>query len=207
MKVLFVFIGLFGVLFFMGGVVHAQSSKNKKLVIVGDSLTEGYGVSKEQAFPALLEKKIQEAKKNWVVVNAGISGSKTASAEQRVKWVLKSNPDMIVLALGANDGLRGLKVEESEKNLEKAILLAQQAKLKVVLAGLYIPPNYGAEYGKNFRQVYERLAKKHKLVFIPFLLEGVGGIPEFNLADGIHPNEKGHEKIAATAFRIIQSEL
>lgn len=179
----------------------------QKLVIIGDSLTEGYGVAKEKAFPAILEKEIQKSKKNWTVVNAGISGSTTASAEQRMRWVLRSKPEMIMLALGANDGLRGVKVEESEKNLEKAIVMAKDAGLKVVLAGLYIPPNYGKEYGENFRKIYERLAKKHKLVFISFLLEGVGGVSEYNLADGIHPNEKGHEIIAKNAFKAIQGEL
>lgn len=202
---------LFLFYFFSWQVSHSQQTpaqKNlKKLVIIGDSLTEGYGVSKEQAFPALLEKLIQKDKLNWTVINAGISGSTTASAEQRLKWVLRSKPDMVMIALGANDGLRGVKVEESEKNLEKVIVAAQKENVKVILAGLYIPPNYGIEYGKKFRAIYENLAKKYKLRFISFLLEGVGGDPALNLADGIHPNEKGHQKIAENAFKVIRGDL
>ncbi len=185
----------------------SSSTEMKKLVILGDSLTEGYGVSKEQAFPAILEKIIQRDHKKWTVVNAGISGSTTASADQRLRWILKSKPHMVMIALGANDGLRGVKVEESEKNLEKVITLAKESEVKVILAGLYIPPNYGAEYGKKFRRVYERLAKKHNLLFISFLLDGVGGVSSLNLADGIHPNEKGHQIIAENAYKVLKGVL
>lgn len=184
-----------------------KKEKPRRFVIIGDSLTEGYGVSKEQAFPALLEKQIKKEGKNWIVINSGISGSTTASAESRFRWVLRSKPDMVMIALGANDGLRGVKVEESEKNLEKVILMAREAKVRVVLAGLYIPPNYGKEYGIKFRALYERLAQKYELPFISFLLEGVGGVPELNLADGIHPNEKGHQKIAENAYTVLKGLL
>jgi acyl-CoA thioesterase-1 len=185
----------------------SERAKSRKLIIIGDSLTEGYGVSKEQAFPALIEKKIKQDGKNWIVINSGISGSTTASAESRFRWVLRSKPDMVMFALGANDGLRGVKVEESEKNLEKVIRMAQEAKVRVILAGLYIPPNYGKEYGIKFRALYERLSKKYNLPFVSFLLEGVGGVPELNLADGIHPNEKGHQKIADNAYKVLKDLL
>lgn len=179
----------------------------KKLVVLGDSLTEGYGVAREKAFPAVLEKKIKEAGKDWKVVNAGVSGSTTASAVSRMKWVFKSKPDLVVLCLGANDGLRGLKVEDSEKHLSEAIEFAQANGVKVVLGGLYMPPNYGKDYTDRFRRMYVTLKEKYRLPFIPFLLEKVGGNPEYNLADGIHPNEKGHEIVADTVFKEIKGLL
>ena len=184
--------------------VHA-----KKLIVLGDSLTEGYGVAKEAAFPALLEKKIHnELKKNqWSVVNAGVSGSTTASAASRLNWLLKSKPDMMIFALGANDGLRGLKVAESEKNLDQAIQRAKDQKIKVILGGLYMPPNYGKEYTDEFKNMYEKLAKKHQVLFIPFILDKVAGDPKYNLADGIHPNEKGHAIIAENVFKAIKDSL
>lgn len=174
-----------------------------KAIIIGDSLTEGYGVSKEKAYPALLEQKLKNAKLNWEVVNSGISGSTTASAISRIKWVLKSKPNLIMLALGANDGLRGLKPEESKKNLQEAIDVIQKAQVPIVLAGMMMPPNYGKDYQKAFEKIYLDLVNKNKLIFIPFLIEGVGGKPELNLADGIHPNEKGHVIVAEHVFKSI----
>jgi len=182
-------------------------AQNKKLVVLGDSLTEGYGVAKEQAFPAILEKKITASGKKWTVVNAGVSGSTTASALGRLKWLLKSKPDLILIALGANDGLRGLKVEESEKNLAEAIEFLQKQKIPVVLAGLFMPPNYGKEYTEKFKKMYVHLAKKYKVPLIPFVLEKVAGNPKLNLADGIHPNEEGHKIIAETVYQELKGLL
>lgn len=183
------------------------AASQKTLIVLGDSLTEGYGVAKESAFPALLEKKIQAQGGNWKVVNAGVSGSTTASALSRTKWVFKSKPELLILCLGANDGLRGLKVAESKKNLAEAIEYAQSQKVPVVLGGIYVPPNYGEKYAKEFRAMYEDLAKKYKLTFMPFLLEGVGGQSKLNLPDGIHPNEKGHEIIADHVYKAIKGML
>lgn len=179
----------------------------KRLVVLGDSLTEGYGVAREAAYPALLEKKIKASGKDWIVVNAGVSGSTTASAMSRMKWIFKTKPDLLILALGANDGLRGLKVAESKKHLTEAIEYARAQKVPVVLGGLYMPPNYGKEYTTEFRSMYEDLAKKYKLPFISFLLEGVGGKAQYNLADGIHPNEKGHAIIADNVYKVIKDLL
>jgi acyl-CoA thioesterase-1 len=165
-------------------------------------------VSKDSAYPALLEKKINElGRSNWSVVNAGVSGSTTASAVGRMKWLLKSKPEMIILVLGANDGLRGLKVEDSEKNLSEAIVFAQSQKIKVILGGLYMPPNYGKEYTSQFKQMYLNLSKKHKIILIPFVLEKVAGNPKYNLADGIHPNEEGHKIIAENIFKTLKDVL
>lgn len=184
------------------------SFAQKKLIVLGDSLTEGYGVAKEAAYPALLEKKLYESgKKEWTVVNAGVSGSTTASAVTRMKWLFKSKPDAVLLILGANDGLRGLKIEDSEKHLAEAIEYANSQKVRVILGGLYMPPNYGAAYTDKFKKMYESLAKKYKLAFIPFILDKVGGNPKYNLADGIHPNEEGHKIIADTIFKYLKEEL
>lgn len=184
------------------------SFAQKKLIVLGDSITEGYGVSKEAAYPALFEKKLHDSgKKEWSIINAGVSGSTTASGISRMKWLFKSKPDIVFLALGANDGLRGLKVEESQKNLAAAIEYAQKEKIEVILGGLYMPPNYGADYTTKFKKMYEDLAKKYKLTFIPFILDKVAGNPKYNLADGIHPNEEGHKIIADTIFNALKGKL
>ncbi len=183
------------------------ADKPKKLIVIGDSLTEGYGVAKESAFPNQLEKLIKAEKRDWSVVNSGVSGSTTASASSRVKWVLKSKPELVLICLGANDGLRGVKVSASQKNLSSAIELLQKEKVTVILGGLYLPPNYGKKAGEEFKKMYADLAKKYKITLIPFLLEGVGGETQYNLADGIHPNEKGHEKIAETVFQAVKPFL
>ena len=160
---------LFLALLFSASLSSAQS---KKLVILGDSLTEGIGVAKESAYPALVEKKIHEDGKNeWTVINAGVSGSTTASATGRLKWLFKSKPDFLMIVLGANDGLRGLKIEESEKNLAQAIEFAQAQKVPVILGGLYVPPNYGKDYTDKFKKMYQTLAKKYKTPLIPFILD------------------------------------
>lgn len=181
---------------------------NKKLVVLGDSITEGYGVSKTAAFPALVEKKLHDfGKKDWVVINAGISGSTTASALPRLKWQLKANPTVVMLALGANDGLRGFKVEEIKKNLADTIEYAAKHKVRIILAGIYLPPNYGKAYTEQFKNMYSSLAKKYRLTFIPFILNGVAGNPKLNLPDGIHPNEEGHKVIAENVFTAIKDTL
>lgn len=186
----------------------AQNSSQKKLVVLGDSVSEGYGVAKDAAYPVLLEKKLHDAgKKEWTVINASVSGSTTASAIGRMKWIFKSKPDVVFLALGANDGLRGLKVEESEKHLASAIEYAQAQKVRVILGGLYMPPNYGKDYTDKFKKMYETLAKKYKLTFVPFILDKVAGNPKYNLADGIHPNEEGHKIIADTVFTALKGSL
>jgi acyl-CoA thioesterase-1 len=185
--------------------LHAANTKAKKLVVLGDSVTEGYGVSREKAYPAILQEKI--GRKKWMVINSGISGSTSASAEGRVKWILKEKPDLLILALGANDGLRGLDPKSMEKNLESAIAACEKAGVKVILAGMRMPPNYGEKYTSDFSQVFGRLARKHELTFIPFLLAGVAGDPKLNLTDGIHPNEEGHKIVAETVYRAIKGFL
>ncbi len=186
----------------------SSSWAQKKLIVLGDSLSEGYGVAKDAAYPAVLEKMLHEAgKKEWKVVNAGVSGSTTASSISRMKWLFKTKPDAVLLVLGANDGLRGLKVADSEKHLAEAIEFAQKEKVQVILGGLYMPPNYGKDYTEQFKKMYSSLAKKYKLVFIPFVLDKVAGDPKYNLADGIHPNEAGHKMIAENIIGTLKGAL
>lgn len=180
----------------------------KTIVFFGDSLTEGYGVAKKDSYPYLIKDQLaKDGYKNVKVVNGSISGSTTASAPSRMRWFLKSKPDILVLALGANDGLRGISPENTEKNLDRVIDMAKKAKVKVILCGLRMPPNYGPDYRKKFVAVYKNLAQKHKVRFIPKMLEGVAGETAMNQEDGIHPNEKGHKKLKQTVYPHIKDLL
>jgi acyl-CoA thioesterase I len=185
--------------FFLTLPAHAE----KTLTIIGDSITEGYGVPKEKAYPALLEKEL----KGWKITNAGISGSTSASAPSRMKWALKAKPKAILLALGGNDGLRALKVEDMKKNLQEALKLASNAGTKVLLAGQHAPPNYGKPYTSSFFASFADLAKEAKAPLYPFILEGVAGNPKLNLPDGIHPNEAGHKVLAEKLLVFLKKEL
>jgi acyl-CoA thioesterase-1 len=180
----------------------------KTILFLGDSLTEGYGISKEKAYPNLVKKFIEsELKKDIEIINAGVSGSTTSDGLARLKWYLKKEPSMVFIALGANDGLRGLDLKTSQKNLEEIITLAKESKAKVLLAGMLIPPNYGPEYGEAFKKMYENLKSKYNLRMMPFLLEGVAGEKVYNQSDGIHPNEQGHQIIAKEVFQFIKEDL
>ncbi len=180
----------------MGWSTLAAAQTQTTVVFLGDSLTEGYGIEKSQAFPALFDNKAKALGYDLKVVNAGISGSTTASSMSRMKWYLRIKPDIVVLALGANDGLRGLSTEEMKKNLGTTIQMAQDRGIQVLLAGMQMPPNYGIQYTRDFKNAFFELAEQYKVPIIPFLLDGVGGLPEMNLPDGIHPNEEGHKIIA-----------
>lgn len=173
-----------------------------KILFIGDSITEGYGVSKDEAYPVLV---INELNRKFTLrrmakrvegINGGVSGATSASALPRLRWFLKAKPRILFLALGANDGLRGLSPADLEKNLDVTIDLAKKEGMKVVLAGMKLPPNYGRKSGEEFEAVYPRLASKYKIPLVPFILAGVGGEKELNIEDGIHPNAKGHKRIA-----------
>ena len=184
------------------------NAKDDTILFLGDSLTEGLGVTKEDAFPKLVETMIQtKLKKDVTVINGGVSGSTTSDGLDRLKWYLKKKPSIVFLALGANDGLRGFDLKQSQENLEEIIKYAQESNAKVLLAGMLIPPNYGPKYSENFRKMYEQLKDKYKLKNMPFLLEGVAGDKELNQRDGIHPNEQGHKIIAKNVFEFIKEEL
>jgi acyl-CoA thioesterase-1 len=177
----------------------AAAAGAPRIVCLGDSLTEGYGLAPEQAWPTLIQESLR--REGWPqaeVVNAGVSGSTSASAVSRLKWQLRRKPDVLVLALGANDGLRGIAPDETRKNLAAAIDLAQTSGIVVLLAGMKMPPNYGPEYTKQFEGTFTALAIEKNVALIPFLLDGVAADPAFNLPDGIHPNAKGYEIVART---------
>lgn len=179
----------------------------KKLIFLGDSLTEGYGVAQEAAFPQIIRKKFLADKSQWDITASGSSGSTSASTLSRLKWISKDKPDAVFILMGSNDGLRGLKVEETEKNLGDALKWAADNKIKIILGQLYVPPNYGKEYGKRFAAIYPKLAKKYNVRLGPFLLDDVAGNPKLNQADAIHPNEKGHQIIAENIYKYLKQVL
>jgi len=180
---------------------------SKTIVFLGDSLTEGYQLSREEAYPAIIEEKLKKDHPDLKIINAGVSGATSASGPKRLDWYLKAKPDILVLALGANDGLRGLKLKETENNLSLVIEKSQSRGIKVLLVGMKMPTNYGKAYRKEFEDVFLKLSKKYNVKLVPFLLEGVGGKPELNLPDGIHPNPKGHKIMAENILKILKSEL
>jgi acyl-CoA thioesterase-1 len=180
----------------------------KKVLFLGDSLTEGYGIAKENSYPVVLQKVLKSKHNTSIeILNGSVSGSTTASSLSRLKWFLRGKPDVLILALGANDGLRGVDLSSSKENLKKTIILAKENSMKVILAGMYIPPNYGPKYTKEFRQMYKDLEKEMEVILVPFLLEGVASVKELNLSDGIHPNEKGHKVMAKTLIKYIRPLL
>jgi acyl-CoA thioesterase-1 len=167
------------------------------ILCLGDSLTEGLGVAPEEAFPAVLERLLHKlGHRELRVVNAGISGSTSASAVSRLRWQLRARPAVVVLALGANDGLRGQDPAAMRRELGLAIDLAQQSGARVLLAGMQLPTNLGADYRERFARVFPELAVEKRVALIPFLLDGVAARPDLNQPDGIHPNAKGHERVA-----------
>jgi len=196
------------ILFLINLQILNASTNTNTILFLGDSLTEGLGVSKEEAFSNLVQSYIQnELKKDITVINGGVSGSTTSDALARLKWYMKKKPYIVFVALGANDGLRGLNLEESQKNLEEIIKYAQESNAKVLLAGMLIPPNYGPEYSKRFKEMYEQIKNKYNLKSMPFLLDGVAGKKELNQNDGIHPNVEGHKYIAKKVFEFIKEDL
>ncbi len=194
-------------IFFFISLLYFEIAQAKEIVFLGDSLTEGYGVAQEAAFPELIQKKILADKLDWKVISSGSSGSTSASTLSRLKWVTKNKPEYVLILMGSNDGLRGLKVEDTEQNLAAALKWANENKVKIILGQLYVPPNYGKDYFKKFSDVFPRLAKKYDVKLAPFLLDKVAGVSGLNQADGIHPNEKGHAIVAETIYRYLKKEI
>jgi len=170
------------------GAAHA---KQPLILALGDSLTAGYGLELQDSFPARLQAALHAAGIKARVVNAGVSGDTSAGALRRVDWLMTQKPDLVIVEFGGNDGLRGLDPAETKRNLEAVIIRIRQRGARVLLAGMLAPPNLGRDYGAAFNAVFPQLAKRHKVVFYPFFLEGVVAKPALNLADGIHPNAKG----------------
>jgi len=189
--------------------VMAAEIKEKKLVILalGDSLTAGFGVEEKESFPSLIQVKIDQSNLGYKVVNAGVSGDTTAGGVRRIDWLMKHKPNIVILALGANDGLRGLSTEKMRTNLDTMIRISHQHNAQVLLAGMKALPNYGEGYQLKFESVYPDLAKKYDLVYLPFLLEGVAGVREHTRPDGLHPTASGYEIVADSVWEYLQPML
>jgi acyl-CoA thioesterase-1 len=197
------------VLFISCLILLASTTPPKLILFYGDSLTAGYGLSTEEAFPSIIDKKLKEKGKPAKVINAGLSGETSAGGLSRLDWILRQPVDVFVLELGANDGLRGLPLSETQKNLQLIIdkVLAKYPKAKIVIAGMMVPPNLGSDYTTQFQKIYPDLAKKNKAALIPFLLQGVAGDEKLNIADGIHPNVEGHKIVANNVLKVIEPLL
>jgi acyl-CoA thioesterase-1 len=188
-------------------VTSAPISSAPRIVFLGDSLTAGYGLSKDAAVPALIQQRLRENGYSYEVVNAGVSGDTSAGGLSRLDWSLEGDVEILVLELGANDGLRGLPVASLKRNLTDIITRAKKRGIKVILTGMEAPPNFGAAYTSEFRRVYKELAGEHDVTFVPFYLEGVAGIPALNIADGIHPNAEGSRIIEKTIWSALEPLL
>ena len=176
-----------------------------QLVVLGDSLTAGLGLEPHEAFPARLQARLDRVGAGVWVVDAGVSGDTTAGAVRRLEWALEGEVRLLIVALGGNDGLRGLPVEKMKGNLAAIITAAKTRGVEVVLAGMEAPPNFGRAYTDAFRNVFLELAREYDVGFVPFLLEGVAGVPELNQADGIHPNAEGADRVAAHLWPTVET--
>lgn len=202
---------LFVLLFFsLNGIMLAQPSEAEETILFfGDSITAGYGIDMEQAFPALIQEKIDSLGWSYNVVNAGLSGETSAGGLRRVDWILRQDIAVFVLELGGNDGLRGVDLQSTRSNLQAIIDKVQERSpdTKILLAGMQVPPNLGQEYTREFREIYPEVARENDVTLIPFILEGVGGNPSLNQGDGIHPNPEGHKIVAENVWKVLKPVL
>lgn len=198
-----VLVWLTGVCFSVPFAATPAEDVRPKIVAFGDSLTAGLGVAADETYPAQLQRRLDALGLRYRVVNAGVSGETTAGGVRRVPWILRGRPEIVILELGANDGLRGLRVDETEGNLEQIIQQLQRSGVQVILAGMKLPPNYGKEYLSGFERIYPDLAARYRLPLIPFFLEGVAASHTLNQADGIHPTAQGYRMIVETMLRTI----
>ena len=187
--------------------VQQATSKSKTILCFGDSITAGYGLDDiDDAYPAVLQSKIDSLGLNYVVVNSGLSGETTSGGKGRIGWILNQDIDVFLLELGANDGLRGLPLTETRANLEAIIVSVkeQKPKTEIILAGMQLPPNMGQDYTTDFKTIFSDLAAKYDLAFVPFILKDVGGIAELNQSDGIHPTVEGHKIVANNVWNTLK---
>ncbi len=187
-----------------------DSSKNlKTIVFFGNSLTAGYGVDPAEAYPALIQNTIDSLHFNYKVINAGVSGETSAGGNGRIDWILRQPVDVFVLELGGNDGLRGIPLTETKKNLQAIIdkVTAKYPRAKIMLEGMQIPPNMGKQYATDFKNIYPELAAKNNTLLLPFLLKNVGGDPKLNQQDGIHPTAEGHKIVAQNVWEVLKGIL
>ena len=183
------------------------TQKLPAVVFLGDSLTAGLGLNEDQAYPALLGKRLQQEGLPVRVINAGVSGDTTAGGLSRLSWLLKQHPDVVVVALGANDGLRGLPVQQADSNLREIVRRTRAAGARVLLLGMQMPPNYGPEYTSRFSAMYPKIARDLNVPLLPFMLAGVGGNRDLNQADGIHPTARGQEIVAKNVLPYLEKML
>lgn len=191
-------------LLFAGNTAKANDTK-KRIIILGDSITAGYGLKPSQAYPALIQKKIEQAKLPFLVTNAGVSGDTTAGGLRRVAWTMSKGADILIIALGGNDGLRGISPKETEKNLFGIINKARikNPKIQIFIAGMQMPDNMGFDFTERFKRIFPQVAKASKSFLVPFLIEGVGGNKKLNQADGIHPTADGQKIVAENVWKIL----
>lgn len=189
--------------------VSVAAAKKKNILFFGTSLTAGYGLDPTEAYPALIQNRIDSLKMPYNVINGGLSGETSAGGKGRIDWLLKQPVDIFVLELGANDGLRGLPVAQTIKNLQAIIdrVKAKYPDAKMVIAGMQVPPNMGAKYAADFKNIFPELAKKNQMALIPFLLDKVGGVPKLNQADGIHPTAEGDKILAENVWVVLKGLL
>ena len=178
-----------------------------RIVVLGDSLTAGLGLDPRDAYPALLQRKVKERGYPFEVVNAGVSGDTSADGLRRLDWALDGDVEVLIVALGANDGLRALPPSQMKENLQRIIIRARQRGIAVLLAGMEAPPNFGEQYTDEFRQVFRDLAAENHVPFVPFLLQGVAGISALNQADGLHPTAKGAARVADTLWPTLEQMI
>jgi len=189
--------------------VSAAASEPKAILFLGNSLTAGYGLDATQAFPALIQDRIDSLGWNFKVINAGQNGDTSAGGLRRIDWLLRREFHVLVLELGINDGLRGIHADVTRQNLQAIInrTKSRYPGVKAVIAGMQVPPNLGEDYGSSFRAIFPQLAKKNGAQLIPFLLEGVGGNPGLNLPDGVHPSAEGHKIVAENIWKVLEPLL
>jgi len=185
----------------------APTKQLPKVVFLGDSIAAGLHLAADQAFPALLKQRLEARNAPFELLNAGVSGDTSSGGLRRIDWLLKQAPRVVVIELGANDGMRGLPVAIIERNLRAIISKVEAAKARVLLLGVRIPPSYGPEYVAAFESIYPRLATELQLAFVPFFMDGVAGVPELNLPDGIHPTARGHVLLAETLTAPLRAML
>lgn len=201
-RVLVFFALLVSVWFFLCAAVPTA----KTVLFLGDSITAGYGVDPSEAYPAIIQDRIDAKGWPFKVINAGQSGDTSAGGLNRLDWLLKNRIDVLVLELGANDGLRGLPVQNTKKNLQAIIdrTRARYPRVQIVIEGMKLPPNWGREFSRQFESMFVELAKKNKAALVPFVLEGVGGVGKLNQSDAIHPTPEGHKLVAANVWKVLE---
>ena len=182
------------------------ANKNPRWLFVGDSLTAGFGVTPQESYVSILESELKTLGHSIQLQNAGVSGDTSAGVKRRIKWLLRDRPDRLFLAIGANDGLRGHPIEEMKKNIFETVKVAQSQGIDVLLMGMRLPPNYGQDYTQRFERAFHEVAERLKVPLLPFLLEGVGGVPKLNLPDGIHPNAEGHRRVADHVLSFLKQQ-